>query len=517
MKKHLIQFMTIGAMATALLASCNKNNNGTQGNVPKNGFRATIEQPTGGNGGSRTHINPDWVNDENTPVLWSADDQIKVANGEGTVMTCQIADGVDSQSGIFYASQQQEDFFVPNYVAAYPADKVSGFEGTTVTFNMPATQTYKANSFAEGAMPMVAYSDSHELPFKNVFGGICVPATGDGITVTSVVLTATDDNEHLSGTFSVNAQTGVITSAPTGGKTVTLDCGEGVVLDATTPTYFCIMVPQGALAGGFTMTFKNGNDELVTKTKGAITNGVGRNTIMVASVVSLDLRFSVSPTTKVYFSPGNLQYKAGVGFRFAEHQYDFIGAWDVTNWVDLFGWGVWGEGKNPLLASGNDSDYQWSTDFNSTLINNNETGWRTLSEDEWNYLFHLRTDAENKYGAATVCGIYGTLVLPDAWTMPSGLSFTSGMIAWNQNNYDATAWSAMEANGALFMPAAGDRFGTEVYGVQEYGNAWSSTPADPSANNRERAFYLAFQAFEFCVGGYPDYRTDGNAVRLVRE
>ena len=56
--------------------------------------------------------------------------------------------------------------------------------------------------------------------------------------------------------------------------------------------------------------------------------------------------FSVGPNTQVHFSKGNMQYQASTGtWRFAEHQYDFIGENNeqispyYSGWIDLFGCG----------------------------------------------------------------------------------------------------------------------------------------------------------------------------------
>lgn len=54
--------------------------------------------------------------------------------------------------------------------------------------------------------------------------------------------------------------------------------------------------------------------------------------------------FSVSDSTKVYFSQGNLQYQASTNtWRFAEHQWDYVGndneniSEKYAGWIDLFG------------------------------------------------------------------------------------------------------------------------------------------------------------------------------------
>ena len=69
-------------------------------------------------------------------------------------------------------------------------------------------------------------------------------------------------------------------------------------------------------------------------------------------------KFSVSSTKKVMFSKGNLQYQANPGtWRFAENQYDVIGAdngniaSDYTGWIDLFGWGTWGSNSCARMSA----------------------------------------------------------------------------------------------------------------------------------------------------------------------
>ena len=72
---------------------------------------------------------------------------------------------------------------------------------------------------------------------------------------------------------------------------------------------------------------------------------------------------------KVYFSKGNLQYKASTNtWQFAANQYDYIGnansniSSSYSGWIDLFGWGTSGynHGANcyqPWSTSQTDSDY----------------------------------------------------------------------------------------------------------------------------------------------------------------
>ena len=521
----------IGAMATAMLASCNKNN-GTEGNAPANGFRATIEQPTGNGIGNRTHIDPDWANDASTDILWTTEDLIKVANGNGTVLNYQITEGENTANGTFYTGEEHETFFQPNYAAIYPAfnaeDVANGISGTTATFNVPQTQTYRANSFAEKSMPMVAYSTDQILAFKNVFGGLCIPMVGDGRTVTRVVLTSANASEHLYGTFTADCTSA--TPAPTcvsgGGNSVILDCSATpVTLYATKPTYFCFMVPPESLASGFAVTPYNGEtayEELSTTANPGITRSVIKKVstsleVEEAVVVpdgAIAGAYSVSATQQVWFSQGNLQYQASTStWRFAENQWDYVGnaagntapSASQTSWIDLFGWGTsgWNSGANaylPYSTSTTYSDYypggastnslvgdyanaDWGV-YNKIMAGETEIAagtYRTLTNAEWLYLFSARTvtvGGEQKvpYGEGVVNGTNGMILLPDNWDGSVCSGFAYGTSSWSNSFSESTTpkWSEMEAAGCVFLPAAGYRNGTSVNDVGSNGRYWSS-------------------------------------------
>ena len=251
--------------------------------------------------------------------------------------------------------------------------------------------------------------------------------------------------------------------------------------------------------------------------------------------------FSVSADKKVYFSQGNLQYQASTSmWKFAEHQYDMIGidnrkiSETYEGWIDLFGWGTsgWNSGANayqPYSPSTEYSDYYPGGSYSNNLtgsyanadwgvynkISNggNQAGlWRTLTKDEWAYLINTRTNASSKNGVATVNSVTGLVLLPDEWTLPADVTFTSGANGdYAQNTYSAEEWSKMETNGAVFLPAAGCRYGTDVYFVGSYGYYWSS-----SANDDYNASCLYFRS-DYVAPDYSHYRYYGRSVRLVQD
>ncbi|MBO7055254.1 MAG: hypothetical protein J6W37_07710 [Bacteroidales bacterium] len=257
--------------------------------------------------------------------------------------------------------------------------------------------------------------------------------------------------------------------------------------------------------------------------------------------------FSVSADKKVYFSKGNLQFQASTGtWRFAENQYDMIGD-DNANisetyegWIDLFGWGTsgWNSGANAYQSyststvsedyypggsySNNLTDNFVNADwgvYNKILNGGNQTElWRTLTYDEWDYLINTRTNASNKIGVATVNGVNGLILLPDEWSTPADVTFTSGFSEnyygseyyATVNNYSMSEWRKMNENGAVFLPADGLRYDTNVRAVGFNGYYWSC-----SAYNFQDARCVLFQNNSVSIA--ESRRQFGYSVRLVQD
>ena len=232
--------------------------------------------------------------------------------------------------------------------------------------------------------------------------------------------------------------------------------------------------------------------------------------------------FSVSADKKVTFSKGNLQYHpANNKWRFAESQWDYIGdansncSSTYNGWLDLFGWGT---GDAPTKSSTSYRDYSTFVDWGTNKIGNDAPNtWRILIYDEWNYLINTRTNASDLKGVAQVNGVNGLILLPDSWTCPSGVTFKSGF----HNNdgveyyaayqtFTADQWSTLESAGAVFLPAAGGRHGSDMYSEQGYGFYWSDTV---TYNNG--ADGLSFNSGGAGMGSA--YRGDGHSVRLVKD
>lgn len=240
--------------------------------------------------------------------------------------------------------------------------------------------------------------------------------------------------------------------------------------------------------------------------------------------------FSVGENKKVKFSRGNLQYQASTDtWRFAENQYDFIGEDNknisptYSGWIDLFGWGT---GNNPTdttnIFSPSGANYQMFVDWGTNKISNGRNKanqWRTLSLEEWFYLFEVREHASHLYGSATIktmsLEIYGIVIMPDGWSA-STLPVNEGMKGWNNNEYSLDEWNDLQKEGAVFLPASGKRYDLVVYDASGSGYYWSSSPAMPfqSAHAACLLFYCDYDDY---LSSTFSLRNEGHSVRLVRD
>ncbi|MBQ6069101.1 MAG: hypothetical protein IJK84_06330 [Bacteroidales bacterium] len=251
--------------------------------------------------------------------------------------------------------------------------------------------------------------------------------------------------------------------------------------------------------------------------------------------------FSVGANTRINFSQGNLQYRPRIKtWRFAVNQYDVAGSANnnvymqayCSDWIDLFGYGTsgWDGGAGrfmPYETTTNNTEYtedpngndltgfyanaDWGY-YNPIINGGNQTAlWRTLTSTEWTYLLTQRTNAEQLKGMATVENTPGYVILPDTWVCPTGLTFVNSNSSYTDNVYSAANWAIMEAAGAVFLPAAGQRSSSNTTNVGTIGNYWSTSHVNGTTGY---TFHIAPNANQ--MDNTVTYST-GCSVRLVRE
>ena len=292
----------------------------------------------------------------------------------------------------------------------------------------------------------------------------------------------------------------------------------------------------------------------------------------------LDGNFSVSATKKVAFAGGNLMYTKSTGkWKIMDHQYDMVetqGQNVGTDYADqdvvtLFGWATSGwdntaadatsvhyqpystcntdhstENNNYQYGPSNanvvgsstaasaeswsksDSykNYDWGVKNSSDL----GSGWRTLTTQEWGYLFNSRTGdkastvngtANRTYTKATIntdgTPVKGIILFPDGGTFAASEFTAVGSPNTSGADFTTTCtiaqWTALEGKGCVFLPAAGGCDGTSVNDVGSYGKYWSSSAY--SATHAYRLFFFSNNVDP--QNNAPRY--NGYSVRLVQE
>lgn len=253
---------TISLMATLAVCSCQVQEiiDPTRELLPEaKTFTATIEDNTSGE--TKTTL------DENGNVLWKQGDQISVFAGSTVNERYQVTDDSDGKKAAVLnkvsETVSESGKEIANNVAFYPYISSpslslysSGYSYTIASLFFPAEQNYTANSFGNGAFPMVAVTSSTDdinFKFKNVLGGLKLQLKGTA-SITSISVTS-NNGESLCGYADVVVPLSGTPTLYLSGycMTVVLDCGAGVQLDAETPTSFIIALPPITMTGGFTV------------------------------------------------------------------------------------------------------------------------------------------------------------------------------------------------------------------------------------------------------------------------
>jgi hypothetical protein len=87
----------------------------------------------------------------------------------------------------------------------------------------------------------------------------------------------------------------------------------------------------------------------------------------------------------------------------------------------------------------------------------------------------------NLMGVAQVEGVNGLILLPDNWVCPKDVTFKTGFYIHTcvdcyglYQTLTASDWSVLELYGAIFLPIAGYRYGSEVAAIKNIGSELSS-------------------------------------------
>ncbi|MBR5081936.1 MAG: hypothetical protein IKX35_05795, partial [Bacteroidales bacterium] len=484
-------------------------------------------------------------------IKWKTGDQIRIYNGNGENAVFTLKSGANTTDGTFtYAGEFD---MVPPYLALYPSTAMMN-DADDVIFEVPAVQNLtEPGTFANGANPMLASGTDDNLYFQNLCGGLGIRLYGDA-HVSSITILGYP-SEKLNGQFAVFDE-GLETSHCDGDNLVTLTCD--VTLSPTDTTDFYAVLPVGVLHYGVIVEIYDGETMIgqIPLPEGNAAQ-VERNTIKSFRPVKLTTvpegaingLFTINANgDQVYFSKGNLQYTQSTQtWSFMEHQYDMVETegqdvgenYSNQDIISLFGFGTSGYAHGarcwePWRTKLSNNWYyvygQWyynlydqtgQADWGYNAISNggNQEGmWRTLTKSEWEYVIDGRTGIRTAH--ATVNGICGAILLPDDWDASTyNLNNTNppaGGASFNDNTITASEWAnSFEANGAVFLPAAGSRYETSLDQVNSIGEYWAASSHE-SEYNSSFAYIIHFDLYNAIYSTYT-WRSVGTSVRLVRD
>ena len=279
MKKNIIIAVLAAASALLLSTSCakehlsDKDSARTEGQV----FSGKIEQTL-----TRTVITPEFK------VNWETGDQIDI---NGAVYSAVPSDPATFATFQKISGEEPEATFK----AVFPASL-----NTADGLAFPATQVYSPGKFNS---PMYAESDNNFLSFNNICGVLCLSLNGAD-KVKSIAITA---NEALCGAFSMtDASTVNLTGT---GKTVTLDCGEGIQLDPETATKFYIYLPPKTYSPGMKIAVQSTDNTFFRKTTTANAE------ILRSNLYTFNWNAAFNPNICIYYAgvSGTVDEKTGYG------------------------------------------------------------------------------------------------------------------------------------------------------------------------------------------------------------
>ena len=508
MKKINVLGVALATVASVALVSCQKDG------ARITEFTATVEHCTDASGK---------VLMDGNVLRWTDGDQIAVwgSDGMGTYTTTNVGEYVTT-----FNFTEGDDPGDPTYTAIYPASLAQ----RQAVILLPPVQTSTDGSLQQ--FPMMARSSNSELVFKNLCGALRLRLQATGKSVVGIELAGGSSKWGL---YQLNYNNGEPTlslvSTSNGNSSPEVMLSIVNPQDITTAHDFYVSLPPATYGAGFTIKIYASDGSVCTKT---ITSGhsfrIERSGIFTITLSGDDLEFvpdagtlngefSVSPTKKVRFSQGNLMYSvfgthtvADGGrvegtWRFRYNQYyrgsDIDGSGNSnysTRWKDDFRWGKSGW-NNDAFSNSSDGDLtgpyayaDWGV-YNAILNGGNQPQqWRTLSYDEWDYLLNQRRGYSVKWGIANINGYYGLILLPDSWSLPTGIDFNEGAALSGTvlNRYTTQQWKQLEEAGAVFLYDGSHYWtstrysGNRVY--QLYISAYTSSGVELTTDGSSRTF-----------------------------
>ena len=523
-------FLMFAAGLLAVMSACKKENTTSELRAVMNDFA---------NSNQKAYIDPEQYS------CFVISEEMRVNNSDGTVIALARNDRQCTIDNVPVSDGSSLKAFYPKKLLTTQSqskDLSNGFSNVAVYF--PPTQVCRRDANGNQIIdnPMIAElsgfgSENNTLHFRNLCALLKITvrtrSSFDAIRVTMGSTVQLWGNGTISGGK-------VVMDGNSGNSTVILSISGHT--SSPTGEAFYIMIPEVELHNNDVVTVEFMNNNATFKSYTLTMSGTKKlayNQIHTLGNFTFNAKvFSVAANKTVIFAPGNLQwsytnegttptthsinginngYNKGT-WRFAPHQYDFIGNGNTnavgtyiplseyiheysidyggftdegyTGWIDLFAWGGSGYGNSRpyfytcdvnnnhvyYCPNNNLGAYDWGA-FNTiynpkTKVNDPYRTWRVLSKEEWDYLLNINGSNDvnvgrNKnwwrcsnisfpVGSKTIRGL---LIYPDEFSSkPSGVqSDLYPMSTATTQCYPITynEFVLLENLGCAFIPTSG--------------------------------------------------------------
>ena len=239
---------------------------------------------------TRTIVSPD--NDKK--ILWSAHENISILSGGGNYQF--TGDNDVAASSANFTGTGPED--LGSYIALYPYNASASSDGTYVSTTLPAVQTGKAGTFADGYLVTADDATGNSISFNHMCSGLRFMVNRDDITAVTI---RGNNGEKIAGDFRFRfaAEDTPVAEAGTE-ECVTLNAPGGHFEIGT--LYYIVILPT-VFTNGFTLMADNGSQvgELRFNSKVTFTAGLFKNI-----TENLDERMTwTTPSSQVYYGQEN--------------------------------------------------------------------------------------------------------------------------------------------------------------------------------------------------------------------
>ena len=214
----------------------------------------------------RTIVSP--FNEKN--ILWSPNESISILSGGGNYLF--KGDNETAVSSASFTGMGPAD--LGSYIALYPYNASASYDGSFVSTSLPAIQTGRNGSFADGYLVTADDATGSSISFNHVCSGIRFVVNSDRIRSVSI---RGNNGEKIAGDFrfSFTAEDTPVAEAGTD-ECVTLTAPGGRF---ETGTYYYIVILPTEFSKGFTLIADDGSEigEFCVNSSVSFSPGVFKN------------------------------------------------------------------------------------------------------------------------------------------------------------------------------------------------------------------------------------------------